>query len=591
MAVYSNPRYAVMSAVIPKDLTGLVRHPTKMDCWIPGQRSSGENLCKEIPIGPTMQCTLGVPNLSALTHNHLTQIQMELWNNRGGGPEGKIINAFYSGATPNQLMSHKEVQDHTDALIHYLGDAKKASDYIDRELEFWLTERPHEMPPKKSTMEVYDEISLDWKTQIYNHVVRQFGGKQSSYLQGVNKDTLLPALAVEEFAKVVIAEYDDDPRLAADVLKAAMTEHITLMSAMAMNEAMKEKGLMGQITKVTDNMIEQVNTKGEENEALKQLIERGPEGYAPNPTDYVSNCSTVPIKTEPTPAEEQFVNPKYVKFDSKGNVIKKRMKSKAKSNHIPNMKSRHVKSTLGALILGKLGKVQRDTQDAHKRALLKELPAADVIEMATGEKLPDYQANLINAMHAKSDPEAPIVKRMTSAEYEVKLDTALAEHISPDMLPEGMTGEQTTEVLADTKTLFMEQFNKCDVGTATVTVDQVGVSIDGKIYDVSIVVDGTDKYFLHYEKFTDLAAVELEMGIKYVQDRIDAELWAGLKQTILDFLPVQYAKWKEKFTTDEILELIYKLVVGYTVGSIQAFIHKEHSDRKAAEVAKAADLG
>lgn len=99
-----------MSSVIPKDRTGMVRHPFKLDCWIPGESNGHDNLCMEIPIGEMMECTLGKPDLSALTHNHLTQIQMELWNNRGGGPEGKIINSFYSGATPDQLMSSKEVQ-------------------------------------------------------------------------------------------------------------------------------------------------------------------------------------------------------------------------------------------------------------------------------------------------------------------------------------------------------------------------------------------------------------------------------------------------------------------------------------------------
>jgi hypothetical protein len=60
----------------------------------------------------------------------------------------------------------------------------------------------------------------------------------------------------------------------------------------------------------------------------------------------------------------------------------------------------------------KLGQVQQDTQDAMKKALLKELPAADLIESATGTQLPDYQANLINGFQAKADPEAPVVKRM-----------------------------------------------------------------------------------------------------------------------------------------------------------------------------------
>lgn len=426
---------------------------------------------------------------------------------------------------------------------------------------------PYEMPAPRATMEVFKEVSLDWKTQIYNNVVKRFGGQPAMYLQGITKDTNLPEQAVVEFADVVIKEHDNDPRLAADVLKTYLTEHITVMSATMMNHALKEKGLMGQLTKVTDNMIEQVNTKGAANEELIKLIE-GADG-------------------EKGPAGP----PALVDFDGDSTRRPKRKKSKRKSQHIPNMKTASVKRALGASILHMLGTVQRDTQDAHKRALLKEIPAADLIEMASGEKIPDYQANLINSWQAKADPEAPIVKRMTSAEYEAKLDESLAEHISPELLPEGITEEQHAEVVANTKTLFMDQFNKGEASVVPLTIDLVGDWPNGVIYDVSIKVGDTDKYFLHYEKFTELAADELEVAIKYVQDRIGAEFWDGLKQTILDFLPVQYAEWKEKFTTDEILELIYKLAAGYTAGYAQAFIHKEHNDRKATEVVKAADLG
>lgn len=426
---------------------------------------------------------------------------------------------------------------------------------------------PYEMPAPKATMEVFKEVSLDWKTQIYNNVVKRFGGKPSTYLQGITKDTALPEQAVVEFADVVIKEHDNDPKLAADVLKTYITEHITVMSATMMNHALKEKGLMGQLTKVTDNMIEQVNTKGAANEELIKLIE-GADG---------EKGPTGPLAC--------------VDFDGDSTRRTKRKKSKRKSQHIPNMKTASVKRALGASILHMLGTVQRDTQDAHKRALLKEIPAADLIEMASGEKIPDYQANLINSWQAKADPEAPIVKRMTSEEYEAKLDSALAEHINPELLPEGMPEGYQAEVTTNLKTLFMDKFNNNEARLPTIAVDLVGGSLDGKIYDVSIVVDDADKYFLHYEKFTELAADELEVAIKYVKDRIGGEFWDGLQQTILDFLPVHHAEWKEKFTTDEILELIYKLVTGYTAGYTQAFIQKEHNDRKATEVVKAADLG
>lgn len=212
----------------------------------------------------------------------------------------------------------------------------------------------YETSPKKTTMEVFDEISLDWKIQIYNKLVRSFGGRPMTPFNSTLGITTLPKIAVEEFVKVVTEEHNNDPRQTADVLKLSITEHVSMMSAMAMHETMKNKELMESTTNVVDSMVEKVN-------------------------------SEQPVK---------------------------RKKSKAKSNHLPNMKNRSVKSTLGASILGMLGKVQRDTQDAHKKALLKELPMADVIEMSTGEKLPDYQANLINQMHLKADPDSRIAERL-----------------------------------------------------------------------------------------------------------------------------------------------------------------------------------
>lgn len=477
-----------------------------------------------------MACTLGTPDLTNLTHNHLTQIQAELWN-RGGGPEGKIINAFFSGATPAELISKEEVTDYVDRIIDFYGNAKKGSDYIDqlkREREYMhtATEMPSEMQSKKSTMEVYDEISLDWKTQIYNHVVREFGGKPSSYLQGMARDTLLPQIAVEEFAKTVIDEYDGNPRLAADVLKAAMTEHITLMSATMMNQAMKEQGLMGQITKVTDNMIEQVNTKGTENEELIKLIEgangeKGPAGPRPN---------------------LELRKPK-------------RKKSKPKSQHLPNMQAKSVKRVLGASILTMLGTAQRDTQDAQKRALLKELPAADIIEMATGEKLPDYQANLINAIQAKVDPEAPIVKRMEST---IHLANTIAD------IKDAVSLDDSIEVN------FIGGNNICDLKISTT----IG------------------SWIIHYERFTDDAAKHLGTTADYISERIaNPEFYEGLRDCVSTRLPTMLSEWKQYVTSDQISSLIGKLVAGYTSGYVQAFIEKEHEGRQATTQPQAAVLG
>ncbi|ABY62921.1 hypothetical protein ST201phi2-1p088 [Pseudomonas phage 201phi2-1] len=594
-----------MSTVIPKDLTGLVKHPTKLDCWIPGEARNGKNLCMEIPLGKNMECTLGKPDLSKLTHNHLTQIQMELWNNRGGGPEGKIINSFYAGATPEQLMSSEEVQDHTDDLIHYLGDAKRASDYIDqllRDVRHHIVEKdimPYEMPANnKSTMEVFNEISLDWKTQIYNNVVKRFGGEPSTYLQGITKDTNLPEMAVEEFANVVIKEHDNDPKVAAEILKAAITEHITMMSSVMINNALKEKGLMGQITKVTDNMIEQVNAKTELNEQIKATL------------DDISQVTIDSTKhKEVAPTEDQFHNPKHVKFDDKGNVIRKK-KGKRKSQHIPNMKNKSVKRALGASILHMLGDVQRKTQDANKRELLKALPLADVVEMATGDKLPDYQANLLNAMQAKADPTAPIVERMAKTSepdpYEKLLDETVSKYISRDLLPAEISDEQAIEIIASVKKSFLDNHKlptpesiwiadgivHSDFSKGT---DYIPVSVDftgEKVRDLYVNVED-QKYFLHYEWFTEYAADHMGTTIAFIQDRLDVKYWDGLKAAVIESVTDLYPSWKAEFTNEEIHSLIYKVVTGYTVGFVQGLVDTEHKLRASinAETVTAADLG
>lgn len=108
-------------------------HPFKTDTWVEGDRLHQANLCNEIP-QPTntvdAECILGKPDLSKLTGNHLTQIQAELWR-RGGGPEGKIIQAFFSGATPKELLSKEQVDEYVDQLIWFFGDAKKGNAHLE----------------------------------------------------------------------------------------------------------------------------------------------------------------------------------------------------------------------------------------------------------------------------------------------------------------------------------------------------------------------------------------------------------------------------------------------------------------------------
>lgn len=243
-----------------------------------------------------------------------------------------------------------------------------------------------EYPLTKTTMEVFNEISLDWKTQIYNNVARSFGGKLVNYISTASEDTRLPEQAVDEFAKVVIEEHSNDPRVAATVMKTAIEEHVTMMSAMAMHQSIKESGNMQELTKVVEQEIEKINPG---------------EACAPELAEMLSN---IPSVDDEVPKAEQFVDPKH--------AHRKQKKKGAQRRSNIDMGNRRVKQIMGATILGMLGKVQRDTQDANKKALLKELPAADIIEMATGKKLPDYQANLINQFQAKADPAAPIVTKM-----------------------------------------------------------------------------------------------------------------------------------------------------------------------------------
>lgn len=82
---------------------------------------------------------------------------------------------------------------------------------------------------------------------------------------------------------------------------------------------------------------------------------------------------------------------------------RRRKKSKPKSKHLPNMKSKVVKAALGAAILTKLGMVQRDTADAVKRDVLKDLPLSGFVEAVTGKTLPDYQKRLLDLQQARAE--------------------------------------------------------------------------------------------------------------------------------------------------------------------------------------------
>ena len=123
----------------------MLPHPFKTDTWVEGERSNNANLCNEIPIGDkTYACTLEGPNFwevfMSLSLNKKTQIKAELYK-RGGGPEGKIIQSFFSGAGPNELLDQQLVERFTDALIEYDGrDITEVTDTVGELISYQLNE-------------------------------------------------------------------------------------------------------------------------------------------------------------------------------------------------------------------------------------------------------------------------------------------------------------------------------------------------------------------------------------------------------------------------------------------------------------------
>lgn len=355
-----------MSAVIPNDLTCLVRDPTKCDAWVEGERGlARSNHCEEItlPLLPLDHdrstvdnfCRLGIPQsladfMTLANYIHMNQVHAKF---RRLIDHPKIINSSYSGATPDQLM---------------------------------------------------------------------------------------PALDAEALAVRLISEHEEDLTQLDNVLgvltSTYLQESIQLFGSFAANNSLKEQGLMQATSSVlsksgpgyVDPHHPDANHSGEAELrcGAKVPVFHGdipmnfklPDGgFKPGDLSSIGTVTSDDVSKlgsllESVDGAKAFI--KHPKLKSLDQVRKpKRKKSKPKSAHIPNMNNHSVKRALGATILMKLGQVQRDTSDAYKRAMLKELPAADLLEMATGEKLPDYQANLINSMQAKADPTAPVVERMS----------------------------------------------------------------------------------------------------------------------------------------------------------------------------------
>lgn len=289
----------------------------------------------------------------------------------------------------------------------------------------------------------------------------------NSFYSGATPDQLMPALDVEALALKLISEHEGELTQLDNVLGALtstyLQESIQFSSSLAVNNSLKERQLM----QATSNVLSKLNPAGDQSDNVESRCgTKVPAFHDEIPTNFklpdggfkpsdISSIGTV--TSEGVSKLASFLESvdgakaqtKLPKLKSLEQVRKpKRKKSKPKSRHIPNMNNRSVKRALGATILMKLGQVQRDTMDTYKRAMLKELPAADLLEMATGEKLPDYQANLINNMQAKADPSAPVVERMVAGGIPLaaaELDKCIN---SDELFPEN-TSQEDREVIVE----------------------------------------------------------------------------------------------------------------------------------------------
>lgn len=98
---------------------------------------------------------------------------------------------------------------------------------------------------------------------------------------------------------------------------------------------------------------------------------------------------------------------KQVERTFSGNRAQRRkaaaVKKKPAPKHVVNTQRSNIKAALGSVILNKLGQVQRDTTDAVKREILKEVPLSGFVEAVTGTTLPAYQKRLFDLQQARAD--------------------------------------------------------------------------------------------------------------------------------------------------------------------------------------------
>lgn len=299
-------------------------------------------------------------------------------------------------------------------------------------------------------------------------------------------------------------------------------ERTKLMGSFAVQQSLKEKGIMTLLTEQSEQIAKLTQAK---EHGVFGGERRGEISIISSHNNKMGDALTVPETPDTVEltrlieeAGEVNVNSTKHKmtvadYDGDSKRRQKRKKSKPKSNHLPNMRNARTKRVLGATILNMLGKVQQDTQDSYKRSLLKEIPLADFVELASGEKLPDYQANLLNAMQAKADPSAPIVERVSrevkdqaeepvtaavlgrgltspllhmdvpaveltneerQATFEQNLDNALARYITPDLLPDDLQGEKHAEIVAQVRAAVLK--NNMSIDRQTLVTEAMSIA-------------------------------------------------------------------------------------------------------------------
>ena len=353
------------------------------------------------------------------------------------------------------------------------------------------------------------------QTQVHGRVWHLIGDTNlklinSSY-SGSTPDQRMDTQEVLDLARELYAEHDPDFTELYNTLgklrAIQFEERMKLFSSFATLQNLKEKGIMTTLTEQTDIVakLTQAQPSGSDGGLHRgELVLQSASnvGKSAGTEELAKLISEAGNNGDHGPSEDQFVDLSRSargKLKSLDGVRKvKRKKSKPKSNHLTNMNNARTKRVLGATILNMLGKVQQDTADSYKRSLLKEIPLADFVELASGEKLPDYQANLLNAMQAKADPSAPIVERVNAGTvpaiqehveivntmmgrgqtapilifdespeqlsneerltiFEQNIDNALARYVTPDVFPEGTTDEMRVDVIAQVKAAVLNR--------------------------------------------------------------------------------------------------------------------------------------